>query len=1217
MHTPPEPDTTSSQTDPERQPFPVVGIGASAGGVEALTTFFAHLPPHANMAFVVVLHLPPDAESNLAAILARVTTLPVQLVTESVSIAVNTISILPPHAQLTMGDDTLRLVPFESDDTAARMPIDHCFRTIATAYDSRAAAIILSGTGSDGASGLKRIKEAGGVTLVQDPQEAAWDGMPRMALSTGLVDFVLPVAALAEMLITYWQRGASLALPLAEADHGEDGGALLRDIFALLRVRTGHDFSQYKRPTVQRRLARRLQVTGAPDLPTYLALLRSRPEEVQALLGDLLISVTHFFRDPDAWTSVQTVLPQLFAHTRPTHQVRVWVTACATGEEAYSLAMLLREVADTLAEPPQIQVFATDIDEAAIALARQGLYPSSIAGDVSPARLHRFFVAEQGGYRITQDLRDLVLFAHHNVLHDPPFSRLDLITCRNLLIYLNQHAQAQVFQTFQFSLRPEGYLLLGSSESIDGAQTLFTTIDKAHRLFRRAAGAAVAPLRPLPVLPSVAPPPGPPPGPSRSGDSFGELHDQLAAAYTPPSVIVTDDGDIVHLRGGVGHFLRFSDGAVSQNLLQVVVPDLRLDLRTAFFTARHQRQPVTARGIRAEIAGAVQLVDLVVQPIGEPDWAQRYFLVVLHDVGAASALVEPRAADRDTRMAQLEAELERTTVQVRATIEQYDAAVEEYKAANEELQAINEELRAATEELETSKEEVQSINEELTTLNGELKHKVEEISRAHNDLQNLIASTQIGTIFLDRDRRIKRFTPSASAIFNLIPADLNRPLDHVTHQLHYDRLMQDAADVLHSLTPISREVETRTQSWYLMRLLPYRTLDDRIDGVVLTFVDITERKRAEAVLAERARLLDLSNDAIIVRDVDDRVIYWNHGATELYGWTRDEAVGHHLHTLLHTEFEAPLPQLIVTLQQHDRMEGEVVQVTRDGRRRTLTCRWALDRDAAGHPGAILTTYNDITERTLAEAERERLLAAEHAARMEAEAALQTREHFLSIASHELRTPLTALMGYAYLLPSVAAQGADPLARMSERITQQAQRLSRLIEQLLDVSRLQQGQFVIEPTSTDLAALVAQVVDDVRATQPPDTRHPIAVQRPDAPVLIMGDPHRLEQVLQNLLSNAVKYSPQGGQVQVRVGQTATDTVVEVSDQGIGIPAAAQAQLFEPFFRASNVGTQASGFGLGLHIVCEIVQRHGGRIEVESTEGRGSTFRVVLPRDATTG
>jgi len=1073
-------------------PFPVVAIGASAGGLQALTEFVAHTPPTSGMAFVVILHLSPDVESSAAALLQRHTSIPVDQVTGSTRIEPNHIYIVPPNKELELHDGTLHLVERELVE-GRRVPIDTFFRGLAAAYGPMAAAVILSGSGSDGALGLKAIKEGAGVVSVQDPEEAEFDGMPRSAIATGLVDFVLPVATLPEVLLAFWRRAAAISIPIPSTDE-PDAEEVLHEIFAVLRVRTGHDFSLYKRDTLLRRLARRMQVTGLTDLPEYLELLRGRTDEAQALLQDLLISVTNFFRDPAAWTALEAAIPQLFAGKGPDDQVRAWVPGCATGEEAYTVAMLLADYAGTLDQAPAIQVFATDIDVDAIAQARQGLYAETIAGDVTPERLRRYFVLDHGRYRVRKDLRERILFAPHNILRDPPFLKVDLITCRNLLIYLNREAQDQVMRAFHYSLCPDGLLLLGGSESVDGMPNLFAAVDKQTRLFQRRSLPAMPPplAAPAPREPRQAAPP-----PARGNDvsSLGDLHRRLLAEFAPPSVVVNQEGEIVHLSQGIGRFLHFDAGEPSHHLLQVIHPDLRIDLRTALFTARQEQIRAEARHVGVALDGDVRLVDLVVEPIRTPDWARGYHLVLVTDVGAAGEAGRAVAPDADALVRQVEADLGRTREQLRGMIEQYETAVEEQKSANEELQATNEELRAATEELETSKEELQSINEELTTLNLELRHKVDEVSQANNDLQNLIASTRIGTLFLDRRLRIKRYTPSVDGIFNLLPTDLNRPVDHVTHTLAYEELADDAARVLETLQGITREVSSTNGRWYMAQMLPYRRDDNQIDGVVLTFVDITERKRVEA-------------------------------------------------------------------------------------------------------------------------EREQLLIEAEQARQEAEAALLVRTQFLSIASHELRTPLTPLLGYARMLQMGAARGSLPepqkLQSQLKTIVRQAERLNTLVGQLLDVSRLQRGQFLLDLQPVELGALVTRSVEEFHHTLPAaGGQHTITMVHPFAPARVFGDPARLEEVVHNLLSNAVKYSPEGGKVEVRVAQEPAGVILEVLDQGIGIPPDAHARLFEAFYRAGNVSPQSSGFGIGLYVVQEIVARHGGRIEVQSVEGAGSHFRVVLP------
>ncbi len=853
---------------------PVVGLGASAGGVTALRAFFQHTPPDSGLAYVVILHLSPEYESRLPAVLQQTTAMPVREVDAPVPIEANTVYVISPTKHLSMSDGYLTLS--EPDQPRGqRVAIDLFFRTLAKAHGRDAAAVVLSGAGSDGALGVTRIKEEGGITIAQDPSEAEYDSMPRSAIATGQVDVVLPVAQIPRQILNYYQQAQRIRLP-SEISQGDADNDALRELFVLLRVRTGHDFASYKRATVLRRIGRRLQVNGATDLPSYLQILRERPDEVQALLRDLLISVTNFFRDPEAFAALDALLPRIFAAKRTDDQIRAWVAGCASGEEAYSLAILLREHAARLEQPPAVQVFATDIDEEAIAVAREGLYPDNIIADVSPERLHRFFTEEQGRYRIKKEIRDTVLFAPHNLLRDPPFSRLDLVTCRNLLIYLNREVQERVLELFHFVLYPDGKLMLGASESADSLPGLFTVVDKKHRIYSRRTVVRLAPMLPsLPLAAQELPRPasalgaGPP-----QSTSFADLHQRLIATYGHPSVLVDSDYTIVHLAGEIDRFLRFPSGEPSYNLLKVVHPDLRMELRTVLFEATQQGIPSAVMHVRMAVGQGMRLVNMLVQPVLDPVGARGFLWVLFTDTGAAND--QPaRESDisAEPMVRRLDEELQRMREQLRLTIEQYETSNEELKASNEELQAMNEELRSTSEELETSKEELQSVNEELITVNQELKNKVDEISRVNSDLQNLMAASDIGTIFLDRELRVTRYTPHVEGLFNLIPTDINRPLAHVTHDLQYDRLLADASRVLERLVPLEREVAHRDGRWFLMRLLPYRTIEDRIDGVIVTFVDITARKRAEETLRqahddlerqlqERTAALEAANTAL-------------------------------------------------------------------------------------------------------------------------------------------------------------------------------------------------------------------------------------------------------------------------------------------------------------------------------------------------------------------
>jgi two-component system, chemotaxis family, CheB/CheR fusion protein len=873
----------------------IVGIGASAGGLKALQQFFQHMRPDSDLAFVTILHLSPEHESNLAGLLQYHTAMPVMQVTEATRVERNHVYVIPPASHLSLSDGTLRLSKPQRLH-GQHVAIDLFFRTLAETHGPNAAAVVLSGTGSDGASGLKRVKELGGVTFAQDPQDAEYDSMPRNAIATGLVDYVLPVAAMPEQLLAYISNAEKISLPIADHAPIGDHAAALREIFVLMRVRTGHDFSNYKRATMLRRIGRRMQVHGIAELGEYVATLRERPGEVEALLRDLLISVTNFFRDHDAFTALEANLPRLFTNKSLGDYVRVWVAGCATGEEAYSVAMLLREYANRLDRPPEIQIFATDIDEDAIALAREGRYSENITVDVSPKRLGLFFNQEQSFYRIKKGIRDMVLFAVHNLLRDPPFSKLDLVTCRNLLIYLDRDIQQQLFKLFHFVLRPDGMLLLGASEFADGVPDLFGPIDKHNRLFVRYNAQRAANV--LPALPLA--------GPQSVGrentelaptvPSFGELHLRMLEQYAPPSVLVNQDYEIIHLSENAGQFLQFGGGEPSFNLLNVVHPDLRIELRTALFRAIQRGRGSAASRVAMRTDGTTRWINLVVRPAQNSQTTQVFVLVIFDESSADGPAREPSAVEHQEPLArQLDQELQHTKRQLHTTIEQYETSIEELKASNEELQAINEELHSTTEELETSKEELQSINEELHAVNQELKNKIDELSRVNADLHNFLAATDIGTIFLDRGLRIVSYTPQAEQLFNLIPADIRRPLAHVTHRVTYTRLPDDAAQVLAKLTTIEREVQRDDGRWYIVRLLPYRTIDDRIDGVVLTFVDIHQRKLAEEARLEAHRqtelILESISDAYLSIDRAWRGVYANQALEYLLGTQRMAIIG--------------------------------------------------------------------------------------------------------------------------------------------------------------------------------------------------------------------------------------------------------------------------------------------------------------------------------------
>jgi two-component system CheB/CheR fusion protein len=984
---------------------PVVALGGSAGSIEALQQFFAAMPPKSGLAFVVVIHLSPDHDSMLTEVIQHHTRMKVVKVSGTLVLDASTVYVIPPGKVLQAQDGELRLADIP-EGRARHVVVDVFFRTLADSHGAHAAAVVLSGMDSDGAIGIKRVKERGGLTVAQDPEQAAHASMPRHAIDTGMVDWVLPVEDMPARLLSYFRLENAVELPPedgpAETDarrEAADAEAALRDVLNFLRTRTGRDFSQYKRATVLRRLGRRMQVTGVDNLPGYLLALRTRQGECAALLQDLLISVTNFFRDADCFDALRLHIPSLFEGKGPSDVVRVWVVACATGEEAYSVAMLLSEHVRGLDAPPLVQVFATDLDQHAIQAARDGLYPAAIEADVSDERLRRFFIREPTGYRIRRELREMVLFAVHDVLRESPFSRQDLICCRNLLIYLGRDAQQRVFETLHFALLPHGKLFLGASETVDDASPLFTVVDKKHRIYAqrpskrtalRVPQAAATLTRALEHQQGARSSPGmggtvfdtqhslglvgPAPAGARGAPgqaSWGDVHLQLLERLAPPSLLVNGDYDIVHLSPSAGRFLQLAGGEPSRNLLRALQPDLRMDLRAALHQAQQQGAEVQMQPVAMSVAGGTVRAGLRVVPAHEA--GENLFLVLFEVQSAGGETPEAKAArlEADPLARHLDAEIERLKAQLRETVEQYEASTEELKASNEELQAMNEEMRAATEELETSREELQSINEELTTVNHELKLKVDELGRSNSDMQNLIGATRIATIFLDRELRITFYTPAAVGLFNLIPGDLGRPLTDMASELDYPQLGVDARKVLERLVPIEREVGQAGGSWYLARLMPYRTVDDRIAGLVFTFIDITERKQAEEMRLWLAAVVSSTTDAIISVGLDETILSWNSGAQRLFGYSAEEAIGRSMDMLAADGADEPARLLAEIAAGRGVENFETVRRRKDGSLVHVALTMSPIKDDAGRVLAGTALVRDISAaRAAAEALRQ-------------------------------------------------------------------------------------------------------------------------------------------------------------------------------------------------------------------------------------------------------
>ena len=914
-------ENDSAQESEQKDNFLIVGIGASAGGIQALKSFFENVPADSGAAYVVILHLSPDHDSKLAEILQTVAKIPVTQVKEKVHVEPNHVYVVPPNESLSMRDGHIIVSPIHTVEER-RAPVDIFFRTLAESHDGRSVAVVLSGTGANGSMGIKRIKEKGGATFVQNPLEAEFGEMPRNSIATELIDDVLNVREIPAKIIAYQKNLGKIVIPVEPESRHEEEQSALREIFTLLKVRTGHDFANYKRPTVLRRIERRINVRSLSSLPEYAAYLKENPNETQALLKDLLISVTNFFRDKEAFVYLERdVLPRILTDKTSKDQVRLWVAGCATGEEAYSIAMLLAEKSEHLADAPVVQIFATDIDENAIAAARNGFYTLNDAADVSPERLNRFFTKQKDGYRIKRELREMILFANHNLLKDPPFSQLDLVTCRNLLIYFNGDAQERVLETFHFALKPSGYLFLGTSESIDGAGDLYSSFNREQRIFQ-ARQTAPRILYPVPDLsPSLRYDNAPKPTIEETAKtlsteriSYGELHGRILEQFAPPSIIINEDYDIVHISETAGHFLQFAGGEISRNLFKLIHPELRLPVSTAIYQAVNRQTNVAADNLQINLNGKNESVNVSVRPVLQTtdDATHGFILIVFQPAENKPDAAEAVLKSSEPIAKQLEDELMRSQARFHKSVEQSEVQAEELKASNEELQAINEELRSTTEELETGKEELQSVNEELITVNQELKIKIEELSNSVNDFQNLINSSNIGTVFLDRSGRVKLFTPAANEIFNFIPADIGRTLSDITHKLKYENLMADVETVLDKLQPIEREVKTENGDIFLMQITPYRTSEDRIKGTIVAFVNITQSKRQEIELAElnrrikqQAEIFDITlstiNDFAYTFDKDGRFIYSNKPLLDLLGITLEEIIGKNFFDLNYPE----------------------------------------------------------------------------------------------------------------------------------------------------------------------------------------------------------------------------------------------------------------------------------------------------------------------------
>jgi two-component system, chemotaxis family, CheB/CheR fusion protein len=1190
------------------EPSPVVAMGASAGGLEAFQKFFTAMPPNVGMAFVLAQHLDPRHATLMPELLGRTTAMPVEQVKDRTPVVADHVYVIPPNAVLTIEKGVLR-VRTPPPDKGIRMPIDSLFHSLAQDQGANAVCVLFSGSGSDGTLGLRAVKEHGGMAMAQSPESAKHDSILRSAIATGMVDHVLPPEEMPAKLIDYAEY-LRRARP-ASADVMEQTSQQLERICAILRRRTGHDFSQYKTRTLTRRIQRRMQVLQMPSVAGYVARLRNDTTEADQLFRDLLIGVTHFFRDPAAFQALaREVIPRLVKHAGAEGLIRVWTPGCATGEEAYSVAVLLKEEMFKKDVRPRVQIFAGDIDDEALEFARAGRYPEGIAEYVTPERLERFFVKRAHSYEVAKEIREMCLFSTHNLIKDPPFPRLDLIVCRNLLIYLEAEVQAHVSALFHYSLRQGGYLFLGSAESVAGPRELFSPVDKKHKIFQRNQTVARPPLVFAPAEgPRAARKAWSPRVPTASHQEMvAGLERLLLDQYAPPWIIINAHGEAVYFSPRTGKYLEPAVGLPSMDVVSMARKGLRLGLRTAIHRAQKQNEEVVHEGVEVATGGEVQRINVVVKPIPETkDTEPALFLVVFQEVGAPRSGRDVTAASHEGLsraeegiVRQLESELHTTKEHLQATVEEVETSNEELKSSNDELLSTNEELQSANEELQTSKEELQSVNEELETVNTELHKKVEELDLVNADLQNLLQSTQIPTLFLDSQLRVKRFTEAATQLFHLIETDVGRPITDIASRFDGD-LVGDLRAVLRTLTPREKQVSLAdaTES-YILRILPYRRLDNVIDGLVVTYLDVTRLNRALDVERRLAAIVASSQDAIVGGSLEGTITTWNPAAARMFGYSEAEAVGKPLSLIASPAPEGEMERVADRLRHGESVRPfESVRLTRDGRELAVSVAISPVRDAGGRLLGVSAIFRDVSDL--------------NHARQELEEQTRRKDEFLALLGHELRNPLAPLRNAVEILRAQGA-GEGKAKSVLPIMDRQLAHVASLVDQLLDASRVASGKMILHPEAVDLVALARSTAEDQR-TLMESAGLAFEAHLTDQPVWVSGDPMRLAQVVSNLLANAVKFTDAGGRVTLTVRRDASKgvAVLSVADTGIGMEADILKRLFTPFTQsARSVERARGGLGLGLALVRTLVESHGGRVEARSEgQGKGSELVVRLP------
>ena len=1203
-------------TETRARALPIVGVGASAGGLEAFSRLLHQLPDDCGMAFVFVQHLDRKRPSLLSSALARATRMVVEEARDGVRVEENHVYVIPADADLTLRDGALAVV----ERTAApgpHLPIDLLFQNLAESAGSGAIGVLLSGTGTDGTEGLRAIRAGGGITFAQDPGSARFGAMTAHAIGEGVVDQVLTPEGIGLSLPRLGHH-PYLTDPESDQPPSEWGATnqqrLLRQVLEHLRRSSGIDFAEYKESTVRRRLLRRMALLQVATVEHYVLRLQDDPAEAAALCKDLLIHVTGFFRDPEVFEALaRRVLPEILARHGDGSPVRVWVPGCSTGEEAYSLAMMLREVGPAHFAPP-IQIFGSDISAAAIARARAGHYPRTAVRGVPAALLQRYFEPVEGGYRVEKAIRELCVFVQHDITRDPPFAKLDLVSCRNLLIYFSPGLQRRVVPLFHYCLDTDGVLLLGRSESLSAFSDLFAILDDPSKVFvRKGASRGAA---------------GPRPGWSRTGDSSPRLPSQATPAppgtdlakqvgallvrrYAPPGAVINERMQILQIHGDTSPYLQLPVGQPNLNILEMARQGLLVDLKLALERARRDGAPTRREGIEAQRDGRTSLVNIQVIPLTGAPVSEHCFLVLFEPAGVLAAAAPGRVrASEDRQLARLQEEMAATKDYLQAVLDERLRINEALTATNEELISGNEELQSTVEELETAKEELQSTNEEITTVNDELRDRHQEMSQLNDDLVNLLEVAEIPIVIVGRDGRVRRFTPRASPLMSLLPGDIGRPITDLRPSVAIPHLGAQISEVLATERTKESDVLDREGRWHRMQLRPYRTADGRVDGVVLSLLDIDRLKHAvtdaEEALAHLMGIVETVKVPLVVLDGDLAVQSANKAFYEGFSLSPEECRKQSFFEIGEGMWNAP--DLRLQLAQAV-SEGVACEVDREiqrppGNPRVIAVAGSVFRWKTERPMLVLTLV-DITERTA-------MLIAAQAARLEAEQANRAKDAFLATLTHELRTPLASIAMRAALLQ----QAHVDLARarsVGEAIERSARVQSDLIEDLLDIPRVVSGKLRLDSRPVDIATVVGAAIETVQVSADAG-RIELEAELGAGGAVVCGDARRLQQVFWNLLVNAVKFTPAGGRIAVTVCGSEADVEVRVADTGQGIAPGFLPQVFDRFAQAEGgIAGGRGGLGIGLALVRDLVRLHKGKVTAESPgEGQGATFTVSLPR-----